>query len=122
MTDSVVFHNVVLVIQILEIIMNMCALFFLLIKKNEFQQRLLIFMCFAAAVYNVALLGEILPFTNFNLIYYAKCVETIAVGMFQIPFIIFCFQYVGKSINIWILRVLMFVYGIISFEQFSIWE
>ena len=118
MTDSVVFHNVVLVIQILEIIMNMCALFFLLIKKNEFQQRLLIFMCFAAAVYNVALLGEILPFTNFNLIYYAKCVETIAVGMFQIPFIIFCFQYVGKSINIWILRVLMFVYGIISFEQF----
>ncbi len=118
MTDSVVFHNVVLVIQILEIIMNMCALFFLLIKKNEFQQRLLIFMCFAAAVYNVALLGEILPFTNFNLIYYAKCVETIAVGMFQIPFIIFCFQYVGKSINIWILRVLMCVYGIISFEQF----
>jgi len=118
MTDSVVFHNVVLVIQILEIIMNMCALFFLLIKKNEFQQRLLIFMCFATAVYNVALLGEILPFTNFNLIYYAKCVETIAVAMFQIPFIIFCFQYVGKSINIWILRVLMFVYGIISFEQF----
>ncbi len=118
MTDSVVFHNVVLVIQILEIIMNMCALFFLLIKKNEFQQRLLIFMCFAAAVYNVALLGEILPFTNFNLIYYAKCVETIAVGMFQIPFIMFCFQYVGKSINIWILRALMFVYGIISFEQF----
>lgn len=118
MTDSVVFHNVVLVIQILEIIMNMCALFFLLIKKNEFQQRLLIFMCFATAVYNVALLGEILPFTNFNLIYYAKCVETIAVGMFQIPFIMFCFQYVGKSINIWILRALMFVYGIISFEQF----
>lgn len=118
MTDSVVFHNVVLVIQILEIIMNMCALFFLLIKKNEFQQRLLIFMCFAAAVYNVALLGEILPFTNFTLIYYAKCVETIAVGMFQIPFIMFCFHYVGKSINIWILRALMFVYGIISFEQF----
>lgn len=118
MTDSVVFHNVVLVIQILEIIMNMCALFFLLIKKNEFQQRLLIFMCFASAVYNVALLGEILPFTNFTLIYYAKCVETIAVGMFQIPFIMFCFQYVGKSINIWLLRALMFVYGIISFEQF----
>lgn len=118
MTDSVVFHNVVLVIQILEIIMNMCALFFLLIKKNEFQQRLLIFMCFATAVYNVALLGEILPFTNFTLIYYAKCVETIAVGMFQIPFIMFCFQYVGKSINIWMLRALMFVYGIISFEQF----
>ena len=78
MTDSTVLHNILLIVQMLEIAMNMCALFFLLIKKNEFQQRLLIFMCFATAVYNVALLGEILPFTSFSLIYYAKCVETLA--------------------------------------------
>ena len=118
MTDSSVLHNILLIVQMLEIAMNMCALFFLLIKKNEFQQRLLIFMCFATAVYNVALLGEILPFTSFSLIYYAKCVETLAVGMFQVPFIMFCFQYVGKNVNVWLLRALLAVYGIITFEQF----
>lgn len=118
MTESTLLHNILLTVQILEIAMNMCALFFLLIKKNEFQQRLLIFMCFAAGVYNIALLGEILPFTSFSLIYYAKCVETIAVGMFQIPFIMFCFQYVGKNVNLWLLRALLVIYGVIAFEQF----
>lgn len=118
MTDSTVLHSVIILVQILEIAMNMCALFFLLIRKNEFQQRLLIFMCFATLVYNMALLSEIMPFTDFALIYYSKCIETVAVAMFQVPFMMFCFQYIGKSINVWLLRLALVFYGIVSFEQF----
>ncbi len=119
MTGSVVLHNIILILQIAEIAMNLCALFFLMIRRNEFQQRLLIFMAFGMVVYNLALLGEIMPFATFSLIYYCKCIETLAVAMFQIPFLLFCAQYIGKTIHPKWLRVVMLFYGLITIVQFA---
>lgn len=119
MTGSVVLYNIILILQVAEIAMNLCALFFLMIRRNEFQQRLLIFMAFGMVVYNLALLGEIMPFATFSLIYYCKCIETLAVGMFQIPFLLFCAQYIGKTIHPKWLRVVMIFYGIITIVQFA---
>ena len=102
MTSSTL-HTLIIVLQSVELALNMMVLLFLLIRKNEFQQRLLIFMTFGTAVYNMALLGEIMPFANF---------------VFQVPFLLFCMQYIGKIIEpIWI-RILVFIYGVISFVQF----
>jgi len=117
MTSSTL-HTLIIVIQSVELALNMMVLLFLLIRKNEFQQRLLIFMSFGTAVYNMALLGEIMPFANFELIYYCKCIETVAVAMFQVPFLLFCMQYIGKMIDVIWIRILVLVYGIISFVQF----
>ncbi len=119
MTGSIVLHNIILILQVAEIAMNLCALFFLMIRRNEFQQRLLIFMAFGMVVYNLALLGEIMPFTSFELIYYCKCIETLAVAMFQIPFLLFCAQYIGKTIHPKWLRVVMIFYGLITIVQFA---
>lgn len=117
MTSSTL-HTIIIVLQSVELALNMMVLLFLLIRKNEFQQRLLIYMTFGTAIYNMALLGEIMPFANFELIYYCKCIETVGVAIFQVPFLLFCMQYIGKMIDaIWI-RILVLVYGIISFVQF----
>ena len=118
MNGSMTLYIIIIILQILELIMNMGVLFFLLVRKNEFQQRLLIYMTFAVAVYNLALLGEILPFATFEVIYYCKCIETVAVAMFQVPFLVFCMQYVGRIVNVWFLRVIILIYGVISFVQF----
>ncbi len=118
MTGPNALHNIIMGFQLFEIAMNLCALFFLLVRRNEFQQRLLIFMAFGTAVYNLALLSEIVPYTSFETIFFAKCVQTVAVGMFQIPFLIFCSQYIGRTIKRYVLRTIMVVYGIISAVQF----
>nr|MCR4611848.1 hypothetical protein [Lachnospiraceae bacterium] len=116
--NPVILYYIILIFQVTVIAMNLSALFFLLIKRNEFQQRLLIFMAFGTLTYNIALLGEVVPFTTFELIYYCKCIETLAVGMFQIPFLFFCAQYIGKTINPNWLRLVMAIYGVITFTQF----
>ncbi len=118
MSQNEILHTVLVSLQVFTLAMNMGALIFMIIRKQQTQQRLLMFMAFSTLMYNFANLGELMPFANFELIYYMKCIETAAVATFQLAFIIFCFMYAGLSLSVWVVRGVAFIYSIITVSQF----